>query len=125
MHVFDFMEDKTYARIANWGLRRIFAGKDFATWLMSRQLLTHTSELEAKSGDVIFYFRDSSFTHAGLVSLQGRVTSKWGTGQLYDHDLFEIPESYGLEVRYFKRLDHDLAIGHFTQFATEQRNAAR
>lgn len=51
----------------------------------------------------------------------GRVLSKWGTGHLYEHVVFEVPESYGIAVRFFRGLSYEQGFEHFVQFAEEKR----
>ena len=55
----------------------------------------------------------------GLWTGSRRVISKWGTGLLYNHKLFEVPASYGGDVRYFKHVPHDDAWQLFATFAEE------
>jgi len=67
---------------------------------------------------LVFYFGDDErFKHAGLSLGSGRVISKWGIGQLYEHRLFEVPASYGSKVRFFRNLSYDEAFGNFMRFA--------
>lgn len=75
---------------------------------------------DAREGDLVFYFGDDEqFKHAGLSRTNGRLMSKWGIGHLYEHGVFEVPESYGTKVRFFRKLSYDLAFGHFMRFAQE------
>ncbi len=120
MHVFRFAEHPDYIAIAHHGQGRVFAGADFAHWLVARGLLMPLRPEEARGGDLVFYFSDGRFKHAGMLIEGGRVVSKWGTGQLYEHDLYEIPDHYGDELRYFASLSCESAIEHFRWFAAEQ-----
>lgn len=120
MHVFQFAEHPDYIAIARHGPGQVFAGADFAHWLITRGLLDPVCAEEAKAGDLVLYFCDGAFKHAGLLIDGGRVLSKWGTGQLYEHDLYEVPDNYGDEVRYFASLSCESAFEYFTWFAAEQ-----
>jgi hypothetical protein len=59
------------------------------------------------------------FKHVGLWTGSRRVISKWGTGLLYNHKLFEVPASYGDDVSYFKHVPYDDAWQLFATFAEE------
>lgn len=120
MHVFDLAEKEDYAAIATHGEGKIFAAGAFAHWLLDNGLLVEVSQSDAREGDIVFYFNDESrFKHAGLIVVNGRVVSKWGIGHLYEHELFEVPESYGTTVRFFKGLSYEEAFDRFLQFAEE------
>ncbi len=119
MHVLGFTEKPEYIAIARYGLGRVYAGTDFAQWLIKRELLAEVSQTKAEDGDLVFDFSVSRFKHVGLWRPNGRVLSKWGMGHLYDHELFEVPTSYGTDVRFYKRLLYEDAYDHFTQFAKE------
>jgi len=120
MYVLDFTEKPQYIAIAARGLRRVYAGPGFAHWLLDQGLVDEVSPSAARQGDLLFYFDDEGrFTHAGLWVGNQRVVSKWGIGHLYEHGLFELPESYGTNVRFFKRLPYDKAYDLFKRFAQE------
>lgn len=118
MHVFEFEEKPDYAAIATHGRGEIFAAGAFAHWLIDNGLLVEVAQAKAREGDIVFYFNDNGrFKHAGLFAANGRVLSKWGIGHLYEHGLFEVPESYGTSVRFFRRLSYEEAFDHFLRFA--------
>jgi hypothetical protein len=118
MHVFDFAEKPDYAAIATSGLGRIFAAGEFAHWLLDNGHLIELTQGEVRKDDIAFYFSDAGrFKHAGLMLANGRVVSKWGIGHRYEHALFEVPESYGSKVRFFRGLSYEEAFERFVQFA--------
>jgi len=120
MHIFDFAEKPEYVAIAERGFNRVFAGGTFVHWLLDRGLLEEMAEADAREGDLVIYFNDEGrFKHAGLKLGKDRVVSKWGTGRLYEHGLFEVPESYGTTVRFFRRLTFEVAYKHFRWFAEQ------
>ena len=119
MHVMDFTEKPEYIAIARYGLGRVFAGTEFAHWLIERGLLTEVLQSEVRDGDLVVYFSEGSFKHVGLWRPNGRVLSKWGVGHLCDHELFEVPTSYGTDVRFYKRLPYEDAYDLFARFAEE------
>lgn len=119
MHVLDFTEKPEYIAIAETGLGHVFAGENFAHWLIDRGLLTEVSQIKAQESDLVYYFSEGKFRHVGLWHPSGRVLSKWGVGLLYNHKLFEAPISYGADVKFYKRLPYEEAYDYFTQFAEE------
>ncbi len=48
------------------------------------------------------------------------IYSKWGPNELYAHQLWEVPWSYGQTVRYFKRGDPEELLDRL--YATEPNN---
>ena len=117
MHAFDFTEKSEYIAIADYRLGRVYAGAAFAHWLIENDELEEIPSQEAQAGDLVMYFRDGAFKHVGLLQPNARVLSKWGIGHLYDHEILEVPESYGTDLRYYRGLSHDDAFDVFTQFA--------
>ena len=121
VHVLGFAGCPDYEAIASRGFHVVFAGRAFAHWLIDRGALSEVSQPEAKTGDFVFYFdQDGRFMHAGLDRTNLRVTSKWGIGHLYEHELWDVPESYGTSVRFFKQLPYEEALDLFIQFAREK-----
>lgn len=121
MYIFDFAEKPDYAAIATSGQGKIFAAGDFAHWLLANNLLVEVSQSDVREGDIVFYFSDAGrFKHAGRMLASGRVVSKWGTGHLYEHGVFEVPESYGAAARFFRGLSYEQAFEHFVRFAEEK-----
>jgi len=112
-----FAGSPDYEAIASRGFNVVFAGREFVRWLLDRDALFEVPEAEAKNGDLVLYFDHDGYMHAGLVRGDGRIASKWGVGHLYEHDLWDLPESYGATVRFFQQLTGDQAIDYFIQFA--------
>jgi len=55
-------------------------------------------------GYVVVYFDGESIEHSGRWR-SGAVESKWGSGHVWAHDIFETPSSYGCVVRFYSTLD--------------------
>ena len=120
MHTLGFTQHPGYSAIAERGFNVVFAGRKFAHWLIDRNLLREIPMNIAQDGDFVFYFDDRSlFRHAGVMIGKERVRSKWGTGHLFEHGVFEVPESYGTTVRFFKQMAEGAAYSHFRSFAEE------
>jgi len=64
---------------------------------------------EKKDGDqVVIYFDKGDPTHFGKI-VGNKIESKWGSGCVWLHDLFEVPLSYGESVKYSDgKLDLDI-----------------
>lgn len=61
-------------------------------------LTEHAGELRV--GDILVYEAEGAFVHAAkLVEEDGLCRSKWGSGHLYQHGLWELPTSYGRRFR--------------------------
>jgi hypothetical protein len=123
VHVFDFTEQPEYEIIVRRSkCRNVFAGANFAHWLFDIGALEEIPSLQP--GHLVFYFDDfDCFKHVGIIQQDGRVASKWGTGQLFEHGLFEVPASYGNNVKFFKKPPSEVVFNHFKQFEYECWNS--
>jgi hypothetical protein len=111
MHALDFTEKPEYELLARWRYDDRFAGPVFIEWLLGNGRLVEIECSNAANRDLVFYFDDQGRSkHAGLWLGDKRVQSKWGIGHLYKHQIFEVPESYGTNVRFFKRLPFEEAF---------------
>ena len=120
MHALDFTEKPEYTAVAERGFSVVFAGGAFAQWLLDKGLIAEASCEEAHEGNLVFYSDDEGrFKHAGLIIGGRRVRSKWGMGHLVEHELLEVPESYGTRVQFFKKPSYDEAYKSFRRFAEE------
>lgn len=90
-----------------------FAGRQFMEWLIRQHLTEFTS---AKPGCLACYFSNGVWKHVGIVGANNRVVSQWGTFPVYEHELFEVPQSYGEQVRWFAKPENSVALQWFVQF---------
>jgi hypothetical protein len=102
VHAFQLIGNRIYDDIRHSGLGRTFAGKDFVEFAINEQLLTECDPEEAVEGDLAIYLLEGRFGHIGVLQSDQRILSKWGTGYLCEHALWEVPCSYGFEVRFFE-----------------------
>jgi hypothetical protein len=102
--------------------REVFAGSNFVEWLLNNRLceVSHPS-----AGVLALYFSDGIWRHAGFVTDANRIKSKWGTFPLYDHDFWEVPISYGDELRFFKRPSPEGALVLFLDYCRFERISDR
>jgi hypothetical protein len=111
------IEDPTYLQIAGHGSGGLFAGKEFINYLLKQDLIVQKSSTSVNLGDLIIYFLDEEFKHIGRMQSQSRVISKWGTGLLYGHNIWDVPSDYGSEVRYYEGPDADRSFELFITYA--------
>ncbi len=62
-----------------------------------------------KPDDLVVYFdEEGKPVHTGSVDDDvALVRSKWGMGNIYQHGVYEVPESYGNDARYYEPPPHD------------------
>ncbi len=106
-HAFELTQFEGYEDISlcdyQEGLDRFIANSVFVRHLMEQGILReHSVPLE---GALVLYFDNDKPVHAGLMKSASRVSSKWGSGHLWEHELWEVPSSYGDDVRFFERPD--------------------
>jgi hypothetical protein len=94
--------------------RKIFAGRRFVEWMI-RERLREISQPAVDS--LALYFSGSDWKHIGTVTGPNRVTSQWGTYPIYEHDVCEVPVSYGDQVRFFEKPSPDRALSDFLDYA--------
>ncbi len=101
-------EDPTYHYIATCDAaqrhERFFASSIFVCWLVDRGKIEVRDQNSPAESDLILYFINGSGpVHAGIGLEGGRVRSKWGTGLVWEHALWEVPASYGNHFRSYMR----------------------
>lgn len=84
----------------------------------------HLSEVATPTeGGVVVYFEGQSVAHSGRCRSE-RVHSKWGSGHIWSHELFETPSSYGCIARFYVALDPDVHQATWRNFAKQFTTAA-
>lgn len=121
VYALDFEGMPEYELIAQLRHENVFAGTVFAHWLLAHGHLEKAEEVKAELGLLALYLDDrNNFLHIGVVQEGGRIYSKWGNQGLFDHEIFEVPISYGHNVSYFKPIVYGVGIELFMDFAEEQ-----
>lgn len=92
---------------------RFYADTQFLSSLIDAERIVQTGEIE---GALVIWFDNGRVGHVGLAREPGRAVSKWGIGHLYEHGYFEIPKSYGSDVRFFEPLDSETAFQLLTRY---------
>lgn len=117
MHAFDLVEDPEYIAITKAAPRDLFASPRFVERLIA---LGHLAELARPQPDALVVYLDGgAVKHIGRLLSETRVESKWGVGHLYYHGLFEVPSSYGSELRFFEPVDREFVLDRYVEYARE------
>ena len=87
-------------------------GPKFVAWLVSNSILRPTDMDHADDRDLVLYFEGPIVKHAAKIS-GDRLISKWGSFHLWNHGLWEVPEAYGNEIRYFRAISRDAVSSAF------------
>lgn len=114
MYAFNLLNVPEIDQISS-GYPNIFPGSEFVQFAISNQCLSEISCHCADDDDIVVYFSKGP-THAGKLK-KGKILSKWGTGNLWEHDIYEVPCSYGDEVKCFEKIDRIRAINCFISYA--------
>ena len=93
----------------------VHADERFVEFLLLHGVLEELAAPLPEAETTVIYFDLSKPTHAGKL-LRGRVVSKWGYGQLWEHGLLEVPAFYGDRVRYFRPLAYSRAEAGFLDY---------
>jgi len=117
VHAFHLVEDPTYLKVVTTGLGSTFAGAEFIEFLLTHHLLKFRDEGDQHADDLVMYFEGEVFRHVGRVLESGRVLSKWGTGCLWEHQVWEVPRAYGDVVRYFVGPNEQQSYDLFLKYA--------
>lgn len=115
MHAFDLVENSKYIDIVDAAPAYVFASLDFLQGLIVHEQLRPRDYSE--KGALIVYCENNCAKHIGTMVASDRVESKWGTGHLYEHDIWEVPAQYGTEIRYFEPIDSENALDAFIGYA--------
>ncbi len=101
MYVFDLQGSKVI-RHEMKKKESIKFGRDYIDYLIRSGYLAPNEQ-----GKIIIYFDDTGPTHAGIIN-GNRIISKWGIGNLWQHDLWEVTINYGNNYnRYEKKISSE------------------
>jgi len=92
---------------------------DFIEFLLSQSALMQISN--PANRDLIFYFKEGKPTHGGKIinfnSDTIEIESSWGDLGLFRHLLWDVPKSYGNEIRFFNPPNVQEIFNHYRSFA--------
>ena len=95
----------------------ISADTEFVEFCIDQGLLSSIAGRERESGDLAVYFKSETCCHVGKLLDTGRIRSKWGMIELFEHDLGEVPDTYGDKVEYFESLKFEQSQDGFIAYA--------
>ena len=90
----------------------VSANSEFILFLLENGYIKETT-----NDGIVVYFSDSARpTHAGFIA-GNSVISKWGTGLLFKHNIYDLPYSYGSEFKKYYTLTSEASLEYFYDFA--------
>ena len=93
---------------------RYYANTTFVQNLIETGLIAEN--MIPAEGDLVVYYKERRVAHIGIFLHHDRVRSKWGIGHLYEHETWEVPSTYGDEIRRFSPIDPEVAMGALRKF---------
>lgn len=116
MFAFNLTHSPEYEKIAKTPPGDVFANSEFCDFLLKKGILKENKWDDKNEGDIIIYFDKGVPKHAGKIH-SNRIISKWGIGHLWEHDIYEVPISYGNQYRIFSSISESVAITAFIEYA--------
>ena len=95
----------------------VFTNADFVTYLLLSGALQPS---DTGNGLILYFDAEGSPMHAGGIR-NGRVRSKWGTGCLVEHGIWEVPMEYGTTFAIYEAPDRQCMEEEFVRWAASVR----
>lgn len=114
-HALGMLEGDGFFVVSDLESEDIRPGLDFVKALLRDGYFVEVDSL--RPGALVLYFNKDEWTHAGIVSAEGRVVSKWGRYWVFDHVIDEVPATYGDHARFFELPSKGDVIHRFIDFA--------
>lgn len=95
----------------------IFADTEFVEYCIGEGLISQISDKNGESGTLVVYSDMTECRHVGKLARHGRIHSKWGTLEVFEHDLLEVPDFFGNDIRYFESVRHEQSLEFFVAYA--------
>lgn len=115
-YAFDIWKSRDVRNIMMKHRRELHPIAGFISYLVKNKMLQGKKWEDRKDGDIIIYFDNGQTEHAGKICGE-KVISKWGTVHIWEHDVFEIPKKYGNECKFYLKIEKEMAIRYFLEFA--------
>lgn len=96
----------------------VFPSPEFMQYLI-RHVLVELAQ--RKDGCLIIYSDAQGVKHAGKIEGE-LVVSKWGLCHLWRHCVYEVPITYGDDVKFFESIAREASIQWFLKYAGEKLN---
>ncbi len=132
-HAFGLIESDAYRAIQDRDAisqsNVFFAGSKFSQFVIKNGTLVEVPEECSGPGEIVMYLDDKGGPkHAGKIASGRfgcwRIQSKWGGGLFLEHGLWEVPENYGSQTKFYRALPGDMAENAFLQFVMTQEGSA-
>ena len=117
-HAFDLVDPPEIVRTIATTFVDVYPNSEFVSFLIANDLQERRPDAVA-NGDVAVYWDRGHIKHAGLVDMPD-IIAKWGTAHLWRHRAFEVPTSYGDQVRVFQPLSAERIQQLFIVFAEHE-----
>jgi hypothetical protein len=102
---FDIVDHSKYRSLVDQHHGAFLPTTDFVSNLLDKEELQELDSSAAEMGDIVLYFDENKVRHGASIVSPGRLRSKWRPQELYDHALWEVPGTFGDQVKFFIRPD--------------------
>lgn len=100
-------------KLTNAGFGGVFCNSYFLRWLMDKKLITGHGNL------IIYESIHGDLYHAGILIDKTRITSKWGSGCIYNHEQLEVPVEYGTMPLNYSKPEAKDVLQYFKNYLGE------
>ena len=76
------------------------ASSSFIEYLVKQGHMTEVAEAVFAPGRAVLYYEGERITHGARILSETLLASKWGSGKVYQHGLWEVPLSYGNQCKF-------------------------
>jgi hypothetical protein len=107
-YAFGLSNHPDFASLVRRTQKTAVMNSEFVIGLLTLDRLSEISADEIAVGCIALYFANDKLTHAAIVREVRPLLvleSKWGPSELHSHGLWEVPASYGDEVRFYTPTD--------------------
>jgi hypothetical protein len=88
--------DRMYKQLMQRKQSSVLANSLFVEKLAQVCMIVPQQSTTYSLGDMVLYYAGRKLAHAARVAVpDGALRSKWGTGYVYEHQLWEVPAPYG------------------------------
>jgi hypothetical protein len=98
---FEIVDHSKYRSLVDRHHGSLVPTSDFVSNLLEEEELQELDASAAEMGDIVLYFDGDTVRHGASIVSPGRLRSKWGPDELYEHSLWEVPGIFGDQVKFF------------------------
>lgn len=89
------------------------ADNKFTEFLIEKKYIKKKNQ--PKNADYLLYFNDDYVIHIGAYK-NDRIISKWGTNDIFEHKIEEVPLKYGNKARYYEKIGSSDIYNYYLEF---------